>query len=295
MKTDIHCKLLARLCPTDLLTLTGDQDAQLLSTDVVELQDIRRTVDFVYKLQVGEEIYYRHIEFQAERDPEMNQRCFLYNTRMIAQYQAPVITTIIYLFRRRRLEEPVFRVMVRGQEVNRWQFDCVRMWEMDAQAALDQGLPGLAVLVPLMKGATLPRIEQAARQIETVGAGEQQADLLALLHAFAEGKYTIEQLERIIGKERLMESTVYQWGLTEGLAKGRSEGRTEGEAAGLIKGQLAVARELCRKAVRKWHPRAGAKVWTTIEACTDLAALEEVNLNASEWSTRDILRRLSKG
>jgi predicted transposase YdaD len=283
MKTDIHCKLLARLRPTDLLTLTGDQDAQLLSTDVVELQDIRRTVDFVYKLQVGEEIYYRHIEFQAERDPEMNHRCFLYNTRMIAQYQAPVITTIIYLFRRRQPEAPVFRVMVRGQEVNRRQFDCVRLWEMEAQAALDQGLPGLAVLVPLMKGATLTRIEQAARQIEAVGAEAQQADLLALLHAFAGGKYTVEQLERIIGKERLMESWVYQQGVAEGHTKG------------LIEGQLAAARELCRKAVRKWHPRAGTRVWTAIEACTDVAALEEVNLNASEWTTRDILRRLSSG
>jgi predicted transposase YdaD len=253
----------------------------------VELHDIRRTVDFVYKLQVDEEVYYRHIEFQAERDPEMNHRCFLYNTRMIAQYQAPVITTIIYLFRHRQPEEPVFRVMVRGREVNRWQFDCVRLWEMEAQAALAQGLPGLAVLVPLMKGVTLGRIEQAARQIETVGAEAQQADLLALLHAFAGGKYTIEQLERIIGRDRLMESTVYQWGLTEGLAKGRAEG----EAAGLIKGQLTAARELCREAVRKWHPRAGVKVWSAIERCTDPAVLKDVTLNASEWSLEQIKRR----
>jgi predicted transposase YdaD len=284
MKTDIHCKLLARLRPTDLLTLTGDQDAQLLSTDVVELQDIRRTVDFVYKLQVGEEIYYRHIEFQAERDPEMNHRCFLYNTRMIAQYQAPVITTIIYLFRRRQPEAPVFRVMVRGQEVNRWQFDCVRLWEMEAQAALAQGLPGLAVLVPLMKGATLTRIEQAARQIEATTPEARQADLLALLHAFAEGKYTVEQLERIIGKERIMESSVYQWGR----AQGQAEGRAEGEAVGLLKGQ----REMCREAVRKWHPRAGAKVWSAIEQCTDPEALKDVMLNASEWSLEQIKRRL---
>jgi len=287
METDVPLKVLFRLRAADLLSLTGDQQAELLSTDVVELQTLRRTVDFVYKLQAGEEIYYRHIEFQAERDPEMNHRCFLYNTRMIAQYQAPVITTIIYLFRHHQPDEPVFRVMVRGREVNRWQFDCVRLWEIEAQAALAQGLPGLAVLVPLMKGATLGRIEQAARQIETTAPEAQQADLLALLHAFAGGKYTIKQLERIIGRDRLMESTVYQWGLTEGLAKG--------EAAGLIKGQLATARALCQKAVRKWHPRAGTKVWTAIEACTDLAALEEAMLNASEWSTRDILRRLSNG
>ncbi|MBI3949741.1 MAG: hypothetical protein HY314_04730 [Acidobacteria bacterium] len=77
METDAHCKVLARLHPADLLALTGDQDAQILSTNTVELCDVRRTVDFVYKLQRGDDVYYRHIEFQAKQDPEMNARCFL--------------------------------------------------------------------------------------------------------------------------------------------------------------------------------------------------------------------------
>jgi hypothetical protein len=86
-----------------------------------------------------------------------------------------------------------------------------------------------------------------------------------------------------------MESSIDQWGLEEG----HTQGRTEGLAEGLVAGQLANAREFCRKAVRKWHPRAGAKVWKAIDHCTDIAVLEDVNLNASEWSPRDILRRLT--
>jgi predicted transposase YdaD len=288
MKTDIPCKVLARLRPADLLALIGDPDAEVLSTESIELQDIKRPVDFVYKLQWGHEVYYRHVEFQAERDPQMNERCFIYNTRMIAQYKAPVITTIIYLFRRRQPEEPVFRVELRGQEINRWQFDCIRLWEIEAQAALDRELPGLAVLVPLMKGSTLKRVEHAARQIEAAAPAAQQMDLLAILHAFAESKYTVKQLERIIGRERIMESSIYQWGLEEGHTKGL----TEGHAKGLLEGQLAATRKLCRETVRKWHPRAGAKVWAAIEDCTDLAALEEVTVNAPDLSAREILRRL---
>jgi flagellar biosynthesis/type III secretory pathway protein FliH len=90
-----------------------------------------------------------------------------------------------------------------------------------------------------------------------------------------------------------MESSIYQWGLEEGQAKGLAQGRTEGLAEGLVAGQLAEARELCRKTVHKWHPRAGAKVWKAIDNCTNLAVLEEVGLNASEWSRRDILQRLT--
>jgi hypothetical protein len=162
---------------------------------------------------------------------------------------------------------------VAGREINRWQFGCVHLWDIEAPAALERGLPGWAALVPLMKDAKLSHIEQAARQIETAAPAKDQNDLLAILHAFGQHRYTVEQLNRIIGRERIMESWIYQ------------EGRAEG--------QLAEARELCRKAVRKWRPRAGTKVWTAIDRCTNLTALEEVTLNVPEWDTRDILRRLT--
>jgi hypothetical protein len=87
-----------------------------------------------------------------------------------------VLTTIIYLFRHEELPEPIFRVELEGREINRWRFDCIRLWELEAQAALDQGLPGLAALVPLMAGGTWPRVEQAVRQIETKAPAEQRAD-----------------------------------------------------------------------------------------------------------------------
>jgi hypothetical protein len=58
-------------------------------------------------------------------------------------------------------------------------------------------------------------------------------------------------------------------------------------------GQLTNAREVCRGAVRKWHLEAGAEVWRAIEDCTDIAALNEVTVNANEWGPDDILRRLT--
>jgi hypothetical protein len=60
-----------------------------------------------------------------------------------------------------------------------------------------------------------------------------------------------------------------------------------------MEGQLAATRELCREVVRHWHPRAGKKVWKAINDCTDLAALKEVTVSASELNLRDILRRLT--
>jgi predicted transposase YdaD len=280
MKTDAHCKLLARLCPDDMLVLIGDPGAQVLSADIVELRDIQRTVDFAYQLQRGDQVYFHHVEFQGEPDPTLIPRCFIYNTQMTVQYSVPVLTTIVYLFSEAEQEEPVFRVQLGDREINRWAFQCVRLWELDANAVLAQGLPGLASLVPLMNAVQWEHVEQAVRQIETTAPPEQQTDLLAILRAFGESKYTIRQLERIIGRKRLMESSIYKWGLEEGQAKGLAEG-------------LMAMRQLCREIVQKEHPRAGAKVWTAIDQCTDLTTLREVALHASEWDTRDILRRLT--
>jgi hypothetical protein len=67
-------------------------------------------------------------------------------------------------------------------------FQCVRLWELDANAALAQDLPGLAALVPLMKGVQWEHIEQAVHQIETTARPEQQSDLLAILRAFGESQ-----------------------------------------------------------------------------------------------------------
>jgi hypothetical protein len=187
VKTDAQCKLPARLCPDDMLVLVGDAGAQVLSADIVELREIKRTVDVVFKLRRGRTVYYHHVEFQAKADRKLNRRCFLYDALLLDQYQAPVITTIVYLFPQKKPIEPVFRVELDGREINRWQFGCVHLWGIEAQAALNRGLPGWTVLVPLMKNATLSHVKQAVRQIETKAPAKHQNDLPAIPGEAGEG------------------------------------------------------------------------------------------------------------
>jgi hypothetical protein len=52
LETDVGLKVIFRRHAKDLLFLMGDAGAAVLSTDVVEVQDLRRTVDCVIKLQL---------------------------------------------------------------------------------------------------------------------------------------------------------------------------------------------------------------------------------------------------
>ncbi len=86
----------------------------------------------------------------------MAERCFRYNTQMILQYRVPVVTTVIYLRRSATLQEPAFCVTLAGREINRWQFESLRLWEMTGKEApgsgpgqaLAVGLPGMLVWCP---------------------------------------------------------------------------------------------------------------------------------------------------
>lgn len=164
METDIPLKVLARRHPQDLLRLVGDPGIAV-KAQVLELQEIRRTVDCVIEVRDRGEVHFRHFEFQTAPDPDMTRRCFRYNSQLALQLTAPVITSVIYVLPPGPPgDELVFRMVVRGREVNAWRFDIVRLWEFDASQALASGAPGLLALVPLMRGGRTPRASLKADQ-----------------------------------------------------------------------------------------------------------------------------------
>ena len=205
LDTDLPLKVLFRTRPQDLLALTGDEGARVLSAKVLELQSARRTVDFVMELRAGPQVYLRHLEFQSRHRPEVLWRAFGYNAQLLLQTRLPVVTTLVYLSPPAP-HEPVFTVQVRGKEWNRWRFATLRLWEIEAGRALSMG-PGAAALVPLMKGHDLGLLARAVRRIRALAPAPEQPELLAILRSLAERVYTASQLEALVGREVLMQSS----------------------------------------------------------------------------------------
>ena len=141
MKTDRWMKDLALRLPQDLLRLIGDSQGAAVSAQVLELTSTERRVDCVIEVRHESTTHYRHIEFQAEADPDMARRCFRYNSQLLLQLEAPVLTTVLYLFPPGPADEELaFRVVLHGREVNVWRFQVVRLWEMESASALASGV-----------------------------------------------------------------------------------------------------------------------------------------------------------
>lgn len=90
-------------------------------------------------------------------------------------------TTIVYLFPPGPRTDPVFRVTLGGREINRWRFQVVRLWKIQATAALARGSAGL---------------------VEPMSEAESVLPYLAGRH------YTFEEMARLIGRELCVKMVV---------------------------------------------------------------------------------------
>ncbi len=286
MSVDLALKVIFRKRARDLLALTGDAHARVLGTDVVELQALRRCVDFVVRLERDGETYPRHIEFQLAHRRDLLRRCFEYNCRLLLQCREPVLTTVVYVEPPAPRGAPAFRVVLAGREVNRWVFDALRLWEIDARSALDAGL-GVMPLLPAMGGASLALVATAAERIRA-GCVDGRTDLLAALRVFAERRYTAAEVSRIIGRAEVMQSSLWQ----EALAEGQARGLAEGEARGLAEGAVLAERQLCAAVVRKHHPKLLSLAGKAIASCDDPKTLTRWVLAAPDLTDEEYARLL---
>ena len=263
MKTDLPIKVLFERQGQSLLPFIGEPGARLAGVDVVEVPAGSRTVDCVLRLERDGLTWYRHLEFQAERDPDIPRRCFEYNARLVLHYSATVVTTVVYLLRGAdRDVADAFRLYIGARLVNEWRFDVVRLWEIEADLALAAGTAGPLGLVPLLGGGDRPAvIRKAVRRLAALPSRRESADVMAVLIDLACQRYDKGTIQRLFRKDSIMQSWLYQMG--------RDEGEAKGEARGEARGQLISARTICADLVKVLHPRVAPRILRRIEACTD--------------------------
>jgi len=298
MDADIAFKVLFRTRPQDLLGLTGDQGARVLSTGVPEVQQRARRPDFVLKLRRRGQVYLRHLEFQDRLRRGLVERTFAQNCMLLLQYRVPVVTTVILLEPPAPKPGLAYRVVLAGREMNVWHFEVVCLWEVDARRLL-QGAPGALPLVAVAKDGDLGAMRKAATRIRAEVPEEQRADLLSTLYVLGERRYTRDALLRVLGREEMMQSSLFREMAQEMAEKSRAEGRTEGLLKGLLKGRtegrtegLRATREVCVAMVKMYHSSLAPRALAEIERCTDLKRLTAWSVGASKTNDEEFSRLL---
>jgi hypothetical protein len=273
---DRPLKELFHLRPRDLLALTGEAGATIVSTQVAELPSLSRRVDTVLRLRRAGQSYIRHLEFEMKHRKGLELRCFEYAALLVMRFRVPVLTTVV-LVEKPGPRELAYREVLGGRVVHERRFDVVRLWEIDPEHALRLG-PGAAALVGTAERTTLPLVRRAARKIQRETVGVVQSDLLFILQALARRRYTARELAGVIPKETVMAGSLW----AEAAREGRIEGRVEG------------ARELCLDLARQHHPDVADRAVQLIEACSDVKRLHEWALQAPRLSDSAFLDLLTE-
>jgi hypothetical protein len=120
----------------------------------------------------------------------------------------PVLGTVVYLHPTCDMGDTLQQV-IDGQVVQQWQLACVRLWQYAAADLLASGAVGLAVLSPLGQHPSADLVEQAVGVVQQQAPRPQQGDLLSILGVFAEPLMETERFKRLVGRERLMESKLF--------------------------------------------------------------------------------------
>lgn len=216
MQTDIPLKRLTLLRGGDFLALLGLPAAQLLQVETLELPASATRLDNVLRVRsaAGQE-FLQVVEWQGYRDPAVLWRVAGYMAWLGQRSPSLAVTgTVIYLSPEDDMGDQLLQV-IDDVVLHRWTMRTVRLWEQSAAAAVAAGLPGLAVLSPLMQGATAELVDEALNLVMRTAPVDQQSDLMAILGVFAEPFIATETFVRKVGKERLMASSLASYLLAD--------------------------------------------------------------------------------
>ena len=229
---DTVCKFLVETFSTDFATWLLGKPATLteLSPSELSLEPIR--ADALILLQSEETIL--HLEFQSRPDSNMAFRMADYRLRVYRRFPEKAMRQVVIYLQpspSEALYQTTFEI-----PGTRHEFEVIRLWEQPSSIFLSA--PGLLPFTVLSATEDRPDLlRQVARQIETLPEARLQSNVAASTAILAGLLLDKDLIQRILRKEMMQESVIYQDIKAEGLLEGRQEGLQEGRQEGLLEGR----------------------------------------------------------
>jgi hypothetical protein len=150
-----------------LMEVLGREGFSLKESQISkELAPAPRQVDLVWRILTPRGVEaLLHIELQLEPDEEMGQRMLEYGMRLYERDHLPILSVVIFLQRTSTLSTPPFVIDLDGEELFRYRYFAIRLWEVPQERILGKPYPVLWPLVGLMAGATPDTVVAVGQQI----------------------------------------------------------------------------------------------------------------------------------
>src|SRR5579883_2948790 len=121
-----------------------------------------------------------------------------YNVSATIKYDLPTKSFVIYLRPTNQIATTPYQVKIpyEGEEIHRFHFGVIKLWEISAEELRQTGLVGLLALLPLTKDGARPEVvDTMIDDLQKQTEGEAQRDMLSIGLTFAELVFKKDDLD----------------------------------------------------------------------------------------------------
>lgn len=228
-KTDIPSKRLMQLRPDDWAKLALKDNSELKMTEMKPDKNpkVESRLDSLFWIENDNESFILNMEPQGYYEVSLPARMLRYRSdiweyTMSKGMGAPSIRQAVILFypkddnKQHNLDDGKF-----DDSGISFSYAVIRIWELEKKYIIDSKLIGLYPLLPLMRVEPNETpddiIEQSVKAIQTIENQGLRQDSLAAMSMMSEDKYSSELIQKYVGREMLMNSTLYKEWISEDL------------------------------------------------------------------------------
>ncbi|NVJ18680.1 hypothetical protein [Myxococcus sp. AM010] len=181
-----------------LLLLFGGQTPAFIRMADSSLPQSERRADTVLVVEAHGVRFAVDVEIQAQADPHFAERLLDYTVRIHRRERLPVLPVAIYLVPEAEGASPPYRFECAGMRVLRFDFQVIRLWEVDYRQPTLQAATALLPLSVLESNAGPERIAWAESRIqqEPSLSTEERLDLLVVLGTLASRRFGQDRLSQ---------------------------------------------------------------------------------------------------
>lgn len=185
-----------------------------------ELPALPRTADFAWEVTTpGGKRGILHIELQTVADELMGERLAEYGLRLWRRDHVPVRSIVVYLQPTAKVVESPFLLRWDDDEIFRYQFTVVRLWEIPAERVLAPESPYLWPIAPLMGGMTPDRTLELLHQLAEVSLPPaERQELTTLTVVLAGMRLGRDTILDVLRRTPMIDEFVKSSGLAEYLS-----------------------------------------------------------------------------
>lgn len=181
-----------------LLLLFGPDTPTWVRTADSSLPQSERRADAILVVESGGERFAVELEVQAQADPNFARRLLDYTVRVHLREGLPVLPVALFLFPEAEGAPPPYTFGWAGRRVLSFDFQVVRLWEVDFSQPALQAATALLPLSVMETRAGPERVAWAEARLrqEPSLSSEERLDLLVVLGTLASRRFGLQRLSQ---------------------------------------------------------------------------------------------------